>query len=101
MRAKPVLSGGKGGSLAELPINENEVVLMLTESVIRRLETLGTLSQQGKRLNVLFRLMEQPLLWYEAYANIYANHGAVTKGVDDVTLDGVSKPRIASIVQRL
>jgi retron-type reverse transcriptase len=74
---------------------------MLTESVIRRLETLGTIPQQGKRLNGLFRLMEHPLLWHEAYANIYANDGALTKGVDDVTLDGFSKPRVASIVARL
>ena len=39
---KPDLSGGKGGSLVKLTINESEVVLMLTESVIRRLEALGT-----------------------------------------------------------
>lgn len=74
---------------------------MLTATVMRRLETLGTISQQGKRLNGLFRLMEHPLLWHEAYANIYANDGALTKGVDDVTLDGFSKPRVASIVARL
>jgi RNA-directed DNA polymerase len=45
--------------------------------------------------------MEHPLLWYEAYAHISANDGAVTKGVDEVTLDGFSKPRVASIVARL
>ena len=101
MRAKPALSGGKGGSLAELPINENEVVLMLTETVNRRLEALATISQHGKRLNGLFRLMENPLLWHEAYANIYANMGALTEGVDEVTLDGFSESRVASIIMRL
>ena len=75
---KPDLSGGKGGSLAEPTINENEDVLMLAETVIRRLEALGTISQQGKRLNGLFRLIENPILWHETYANIYANHGALT-----------------------
>src|SRR5437588_4585589 len=84
-----------------LSINENEVVLMLAETVIRRLEALGTISQQGKRLNGLFRLMENPILWHEAYAKIYANHGALTKGVDDVTLDGFSHQRVASIIERL
>ena len=74
---------------------------MLTATVIRRLEALGTISQQGKRLNGLFRLMENPILWYEAYANIYANDGALTKGVDEVTLDGFSKLRVASIIARL
>ena len=63
---------------------------MLTDTVTRRLAALGDLSRQGKRVNGLFRLMESPLLWYEAYARIYANHGAVTKGVDATTMDGFS-----------
>ena len=69
---KPDLPGGKGGSLVKLTINESEGVLMLTATVIRRLEALGTISQQGERLNGLFRLMENPIVWHEAYANIYA-----------------------------
>ena len=101
MVAKPILPGGKGGSLVKLSTTKSEVVLMLTETVTRRLEALGTLSQQGKRLNGLFRLMENPILWDEAYANIYANAGATTKGVDEVTLDGFSKERVQSIIQRL
>jgi hypothetical protein len=60
---------------------------------MRRLEALGTISQQGKRVNGLFRLMENPILWHEAYANVYANRGALTKGVDTVTLDGFSQQR--------
>jgi len=88
-------------ALSRLSINESEGVLMLTATVIRRLEALGTISQQGKRLNGLFRLMENPIVWHEAYANIYANDGALTKGVDEVTLDGFSKPRVASIIARL
>ncbi len=74
---------------------------MLTATVIRRLEALGTISQQGKRLNGLFRLMGNPILWHEAYANIYANDGVLTKGVDEVTLDGFSQQRVASIIARL
>ena len=77
---KPPLSERKGNSLLCSSINESEGVLMLPETVIRRLEALGTISQQGKRLNGLFRLMENPILWHEAYANIYANSGALTKG---------------------
>ncbi|GHO48996.1 maturase [Ktedonospora formicarum] len=98
---KPYLSEGKGSSLLSLSINESEGVLMLPAQVIRRLEALGEISKQGKRLNGLFRLMESPILWYEAYANIYSNEGAMTKGVDSTTLDGFSKERVESIVQRL
>src|SRR5713226_3338912 len=74
---------------------------MLPATVIRRLEALGEISQQGKPMNGLFRLMEDPILWYEAYANIYTNDGAMTPGVDGTTLDGFSEARDASIIKRL
>jgi len=74
---------------------------MLTATVIRRLDALSEISQQGKQVNGLFRLLENPILWHEAYANIYANKGAMTPGVDEVTLDGFSEERVASIITRL
>src|SRR5258706_14929661 len=74
---------------------------MLSETVIRRLEALEDISKRGKRLNGLFRLMEDQILWHEAYANIYANKGAITPGVDEVTLDGFSEERVASIIKQL
>src|SRR6266487_2173267 len=74
---------------------------MLSATVMRRLEALGDISKQGKRLNGLFRLLEDRILWYEAYANIYANTGAITPGVDGVTLDGFSKERVTLIIKRL
>jgi retron-type reverse transcriptase len=74
---------------------------MLPETVIRRLEALATVSKQGKRINGLFRLMLNPIVWHEAYANIYANDGAITKGVDGVTLDGFSEERVNAIIARL
>jgi RNA-directed DNA polymerase len=49
----------------------------------------------------VFRLMENPILWHEAYANIYANDGAMTPGVGKGTLDGFSEERVASIITRL
>jgi group II intron reverse transcriptase/maturase len=74
---------------------------MLPATVMRRLEALGAISGKGKRLNGLFRLMENPILWYEAYANIYANDGAMTPGAGKITLDGFSEERVASIITRL
>jgi len=74
---------------------------MLPATVIKRLAALGEISRQGKRLNGLFRLMENPILWHEAYANIYSNDGATTKGVDGGSLDGFSEQRVASIIARL
>jgi group II intron reverse transcriptase/maturase len=74
---------------------------MLSATVIRRLEALGTISERNKRINGLFRLLEDRVLWHEAYANIYANKGAITPGIDEVTLDGFSEERVAAIIARL
>ncbi len=74
---------------------------MLTETARRRLAALGDLSRQGKRVNGLFRLMESRLLWYAAYARIYANRGATTPGVDGTTMDGFSEQRVDAIIERL
>lgn len=74
---------------------------MLPDTAMRRMEALAPISKQGKLINGLFRLMETPLLWYEAYANIYANKGAITPGVDATTLDGFSEKRVTAIITRL
>ena len=76
-------------------------VLMLPDTVNRRLEARGVISVQGQRVNGLFRLMESPLLWYEAYAHIYANSGATTKGTDGTSLDGFSTERVTALIERL
>lgn len=59
---------------------------MLPDTVMKRLESLGPISKVGKKLNGLFRLMENEVLWFEAYARIYANPGAVTRGITNNTL---------------
>src|SRR2546421_12687496 len=93
--------GGKGSSLRSQQFTESEGVLMLPATVIRRLEALTTISKQGKRINGLFRLMEAPILWHEAYAKIYSNEGAITKAINDGTLDGFSDERVIAIIKRL
>ena len=66
---------------------------MLPATVHTRLDALEQISRQGKKINGLFRLMESPDLWLQAYANRYPNQGAVTRGIDAVTMDGlVSRP---------
>jgi group II intron reverse transcriptase/maturase len=74
---------------------------MLPESVSRRLGTLSDVSRAGKRVNGLFRLLESPVVWMEAYANIYANKGATTRGVNPNTLDGFTDERVVNLQTRL
>jgi hypothetical protein len=98
---KPPLPRGREKVYVGFKSTESEDVLMLSVTVMRRLEALEGISKQGKRINGLFRLMQDQILWHEAYANIYGNDGAITKGVNEVTLDGFSQERVASIIKRL
>ena len=58
--------------------------------------------KEGVRVKHLFRIMTHcPDLWMQAYANIYANKGAVTKGVTDNTLDGMCQDRVENLINLL
>lgn len=74
---------------------------MLPDRVIKRLGALEEVSKQGKWVKDLFRLMENPDLWLMAYANIYANAGATTPGIDAVTMDGFSPERASNLMALL
>lgn len=74
---------------------------MLSDTTIKRLNTISEISLSGKKINGLFRLMGSPILWKQAYANLAPNKGAITKGIDDVTLDGFSEMRIKSLIGRI
>jgi len=71
---------------------------MLPATARKRLEAIAEMSKTGKRINGLFRLMENPELWLQAYANLYANKGAMPPGVGDVPMDGFSGERVANRV---
>ena len=40
-------------------------------------------------------------LWMQAYANIYANRGAMTKGINGNTLDGMSFDRVLNLIKQI
>ena len=67
----------------------------------RKLEGLSNASQKGFRVRNLYEILRCKELWYVAYANIYSNQGALTKGVDEITLDAMSKERIENIINAI
>ena len=67
----------------------------------QRLKGLEDASSKGYPIRNLYRLMSQKEIWQEAYANIYSNKGALTEGVDDNTLDGMSHQRIDKLILAL
>jgi group II intron reverse transcriptase/maturase len=74
---------------------------MRPATVHTRLDALEQISRQGKKINGLFRLMESPDLWLQAYANLDPHKGAVTRGIDAVTMDGFSTERVANLMRLL
>jgi RNA-directed DNA polymerase len=76
-------------------------VLMLPDTVLRRMDSIPDLSRRGKRINGLFRLMAEPFLWERAYTEIASNRGALTRGITNNTLDGFSLERVRGIIERI
>jgi len=74
---------------------------MLFDTTLKRLNALQELSTRGRRINGLFRLMDNPMLWMQAYAKISSNNGAMTKGIDNATMDGFSDERAINIIKML
>src|SRR3954462_12851868 len=65
---------------------------------------LGVLRERGRRslpLNELYRQLFNPQLYLLAYGRIYANHGAMTPGVTQETVDGMSQAKIGSIIDAM
>ena len=63
----------------------------------QRLEGLEDATIKGYPMRNLYSVMNIPESWYEAYANICSNKGAMTAGIDEDTLDGMSHTRLGSL----
>jgi group II intron reverse transcriptase/maturase len=65
---------------------------------------LGVLRERGRRglpLEELYRQMFNPQLYLLAYGRIYANTGAMTPGVGQETVDGMSLGKIGRIIDAM
>ncbi len=74
---------------------------MELDRLIKKLELLEKVTVTGRKITELHHVMNYPEIWYEAYANIYSNKGAMTAGIDEDTLDGMSHKRIKKIIKDL
>jgi retron-type reverse transcriptase len=65
---------------------------------------LGVLRERGRRglpLARLYRLLFNPQLYLLAYGKLYSNRGAMTPGVDNETVDGMTLGKIRRIIDAL
>jgi group II intron reverse transcriptase/maturase len=74
---------------------------MQTATILRRIEMLPALSQAGKRINGLHRLMRSSDLYELAYNKVARNKGAMTPGIDGETFDGMSLEKLADLARRV
>jgi hypothetical protein len=75
---------------------------MLSDRLSKKLEGIKKASKQGAKVRRLFNIMtNNPELWDQAFAKIYANDGASTKGIDNTTQDGYSDERARNIISLL
>ena len=65
---------------------------------------IGIIRDRGKRglpVENLYRQLYNPLLYLRAYATLYAHQGAMTPGVTNETVDGMSRKKIEAIIAAL
>src|SRR2546425_6040802 len=69
---------------------------------MRNAETvLAIIRERGKRglpLEDVYRMLYNPDLYLHAYARLYKNKGAMTKGTTDETVDGMSLAKITQLI---
>ncbi len=72
---------------------------------MRTAETiLSIICERGQRrlpLKGVYRLLYQKDLYLKAYGKLYRNQGAMTQGVTEETVDGMSEAKIDSIIETL
>jgi hypothetical protein len=68
---------------------------MLSERTLIKLQGIKKCSINGHKVKDLFQVvLNAPDLWEQAYGNIYANKGAMTPGVNGLTMDIDSQKKI-------
>ena len=75
---------------------------MLSARLIKKLDGIEKCSKNGYKVRNLFQIMNNnPDLWTQAYANIYPNKGALTKGIGNITVDGFCEDRVTNLIKLL
>lgn len=65
------------------------------------LEIIQKRGEQKQPLSDVYRQLYNPNLYLKAYARIYSNDGAMTKGITQETADGMSQEKIYTIIEKL
>ena len=89
---------GEGEQVQSLN-KEMEVCEMQNAEIV--LSAMWILGTNGKPLIRVYRQLYNENLYLAAYAKLYRNKGALTKGATDETIDGMSLTRIQAIIEEM
>lgn len=65
------------------------------------LNVIQKLGNSGQALERLYRQLYNPGLYLMAYAKLYPNKGALTPGITEETIDGMSVDKIFHLVEEI
>lgn len=72
---------------------------VLSDRTSRALEGVSGAVRSGAKVKKLHKIMRNHVdLWLTAYARIQSNRGALTRGLDDNTLDGFGMGRLQDLM---
>lgn len=101
VRDRESLSHGEGEQLTSYrtPMKGAECLMQNSEIVLYNLSKQAT--NENYVFNKIYRNLYNKDFYLRAYANIYANKGSATKGIDNSTADGFGDELIESIIEEI
>lgn len=75
---------------------------MLSDRTIKALEGINKATRSGAKVRKLHKIMRNSNdLWLQAYARVQSNRGALTRGVNENTLDGFGNERLQKLMNSM
>src|SRR6266487_2205752 len=97
-----------GTEESKKPTGEGKQVSQRKDVKIREMRTADTIlniiQDRGKRqlpLDDVYRQLYNPDMYLRSYAKLYKNQGAMTPGITEETVDGMSMAKIAKIIEAI
>jgi hypothetical protein len=89
---------GEGGQVTSRTKNRKGREMRDAETVLGIIQQRGS---HGLPLEDIYRQLYNPDLYLRAYARLYSNQGAMTRGTTSETVDGMSMKKIENIIDDL
>ncbi|HEY6407771.1 MAG TPA: hypothetical protein VIY29_09920 [Ktedonobacteraceae bacterium] len=90
---------GAQGKGAQEPRYESYARYAKVQDATTVLSIIRKRGEQGLPITRLYRQLYNPQLYYQAYARLYSNDGAMTPDTTGETVDGMSREKIGTMIE--